>query len=334
MDIVPADDPRKVRALVLFSGGLDSQLAVCVLRDQDVDVEAVTFDSPFFSVGVARKSAAALGLPMHVVNFSRDIVSLLENPKHGFGSCMNPCIDCHARMLQRAGEMLEPLGCHFIITGEVLNERPMSQNRQSLEIVARESGWEDLVLRPLSAGLLPETRPARMGWVSRSKLLSIEGRGRKPQLRLAKHYGLKDFPSPAGGCLLTDPSFCRRLKDLRDHEGFNGERSMHLLRIGRHFRLAEQLKVIVGRNEGDNAALEGHAELYDLVLRVEDVPGPTAILPFTASDEQIDLAAAICARYSDVSGNGPVVVRVRSSRDLRRVSVEPAATEAVDALRV
>lgn len=326
--------PRTFRALTLFSGGLDSQLAVCVLRDQGIGVEGIAFDSPFFNVETAHRAGSALDLPIHVVNFSSDIVSLLDHPKHGFGSCMNPCIDCHARMLQRAGERLDEFGCHFIATGEVLNERPMSQTRDSLATVARESGFGDLVVRPLSAGLLPETEPERRGWVERAKLLRLEGRGRKAQFELAARYGLRDVPTPAGGCLLTEPSFCRRLMDLRDHEGFNGERSMQLLRLGRHFRLDPGVKLIVGRNEDDNARLEGAAELYDLILHVEDVPGPTALLPITASDDHVRLAASVCARYSDLDEGARVTVRVRSARATRRLEVAAAPRKTVDAMRI
>jgi len=226
-------------------------------------------------------------------------------------------------MLKRAGELMEDLQFHFLSTGEVLNERPMSQNRQSLELVARESGYENLIVRPLSAGLLSETKPEKMGWVDRSGLLSIEGRSRKHQLRIAERYGLRDIPSPAGGCRLTEPNFCRRLKDLKEHEGLNGVRSIELLRYGRHFRLWDNLKLVVGRNENDNAFLEGTAELYDLVLKVEDVPGPTGILPFTAQEKEIQLAAAICARYSDCPPDEPVMMRIRSSRETKRTEIIP-----------
>jgi len=327
-------DTERVCALSLLSGGLDSQLAVCVLKDQGIDVHGVVFESPFFGAAAARTAAEQLGIPLQIVNFSSDIISILNNPKHGYGSCMNPCIDCHARMLKRAGEFMEEMGFHFISTGEVLNERPMSQNRQSLEVVAGESGYADLIVRPLSAGLLPETEPERTGRLDRSRLLSIEGRGRKCQLKLAEHYGLKDVPSPAGGCRLTEPNFCTRLKDLKEHEGLNGVRSINLLRFGRHFRLGDKVKIIIGRNEKDNAFLEGNTELYDLILKVENAPGPTGLLPFTARDEEIRIGAAICARYSDCLPDKPVTVRIRSSRGIRRIEIMPASREEVEALRI
>lgn len=328
------DNTERVGALSLLSGGLDSQLAVCVLKRQGINVQGVVFDSPFFNIAPARVAADQLNIHLHVVNFSSEIISLVKNPKHGHGSCLNPCIDCHALMLRRAGELMEELGFHFLSTGEVLDERPMSQNRESLAIVARESGYGKVVLRPLSAQLLSETRPEQMGWVDRSRLLALRGRGRKPQFELAAEYGLRDYPSPAGGCLLTEPNFCRRLQDLKEHEGLDGVRSINMLRIGRHFRLRRDLKIIVGRNEGDNVMLEGNAELYDLVLKLEDVPGPTGLIPHTACEDDLRLGAAICARYSDAPGDKPVAVRIRSARDVRRIEVLPADREKVDQLRI
>lgn len=329
-----AEQSERIRAVALLSGGLDSQLAVCLLVEQGIAVHGIVFESPFFDATAARRAATNLDIPLQVVEFSADIVSILKDPPHGFGQCMNPCIDCHARMLRRAGEFMEDSGYHFLATGEVLNERPMSQNRNSLGIVASDSGYADRVLRPLSAGLLSPTEPERLGWVDRSRLLSLEGRGRKRQLQMAEKYGLRDVPTPAGGCRLTEPNFSRRLKDLKDHEGLNGVRSLSLLRLGRHFRLADDLKLVVGRDEKDNAAIEGQAELYDFVLKPRSVPGPTGLLPITATEEQVNLGAAICARYSDCPAGVPVEVRVRSSKGTRNITVDPATPAQVDALRL
>lgn len=327
-------ETEQIRALSLLSGGLDSRLAVCVLKDQSIDVQGVVFDSPFFNKDIAIDAAKQLDIPLHISRFSADIVSLLDEPKHGFGSCMNPCIDCHALMLRRAGEMLEEQGCHFLSTGEVLDQRTMSQSMRGLVSVADDSGYGDLVVRPLSAGLLPETMPEREGWVDRSKLLSIQGRGRRTQFQLAEKYGLKEYPTPAGGCRLTEPDFCKRLKDLCDHEGLDGEGSLVLLRFGRHFRLADNVKIIVGRHEDDNMFLEGNAELYDLILKIEGDPGPTGLMPLTAHDDHIELGAAICARYGDCPKDEMVTVRVRSSRGTRKIEVLPADPDDIEALRI
>lgn len=318
----------------MLSGGLDSSLAVCVLKRQGVAVEAVTFDSPFFAVGKARAAAEQLGVHLHVVPFSRDILDLLNHAPHGYGKCMNPCVDCHAAMLRRAGELMTELGYDFLGTGEVLNQRPMSQNRRSLEVVAQESGYGDLVVRPLSAQLLPETRPEREGWVDRERLLDIQGRGRRRQMALAEEYGIRDYPTPAGGCRLTEPNYCRRLQDLKGHEGLVSERSLTLLRYGRHFRLDDRTKLIVGRNEADNAYLEGTAELYDIILRTDGVRGPTAVLPLGTPEEQVLLGARICAGYSDVPDSEPVTVKVRSARGISRIKVTPAGRMLSDPLMV
>lgn len=324
----------RVRALTLLSGGLDSQLAVCVLRDQNVDVHGIVFKSPFFDAAAAQRAADQLDIPLHVVDFSGDIVALLNNPPHGFGSCMNPCIDCHALMLRRAGERMAEWGCRFLSTGEVLEQRPMSQTRESLNVVEKDSGYAGWIVRPLCGGLLPATQPETLGWIHRSELLSIQGRGRKVQLALAERYGLRDVPSPAGGCRLTEPNFCGRLRDLKDHEGLDGVRSITLLRYGRHFRLSDSVKLVVGRHEQDNAVLEGTAELYELILKTENVPGPTGLLPYVANDEQLHLAAAICARYSDAPPDRPVVIRVRSPQRTWRLEVLSLDTDAVEHLRV
>ncbi|MBN1671420.1 MAG: tRNA 4-thiouridine(8) synthase ThiI [Kiritimatiellae bacterium] len=325
---------ERIRALCLLSGGLDGQLAICVLKEQGIEVQAVTFESPFFSGAKAKAAADQLGVTHHLIGFTGDIVQILKGPKHGFGANLNPCIDCHIQMLRRAGALMTELGFHFLATGEVLNQRPMSQNPQALALVARESGCEEVLVRPLSATRLPETEPERRGWVDRGKLLGLEGRMRKPQLELAEKYRLKDFPSPAGGCLLTEPNFCIRLKDLMTHEGLNGTRNIELLRIGRHLRLSPTIKLIVGRNERDNAALEGAAELYDLLLKTEGVPGPTGLLPLTACEAEIELAAAICARYSDSSPEKAVTVRVRSTRGTKRLEVRPCQAEQADSYRI
>lgn len=327
-------EDRTYGALVLVSGGLDSRLAICVLRDAGVNVKGIVFDSPFYAAEKGREACAALGVHCHMYDFTSDIVELLDNPAHGFGKGMNPCIDCHARMLKRAGEMLPELGCDFLATGEVLDQRPMSQNRRSLGIVAVDSDYADLIVRPLSAQLLDPSLPEREGWVDRSKLLALSGRGRKPQFALAKAMGVTDYPSPAGGCRLTDPNFSRRLKEMVDHEGIPGVRDIELLRVGRHFRLSPRVKLVMGRDADENASIESVREPYEMLLTVESVPGPSALLPLTASEEEINLAAEICASYGDAPDEGTVAVRIKSDQATRDIDVIPAKREAIDGMRV
>ena len=323
-----------VRALALLSGGLDSELAVHVLQDQGVDVCGVTFESPFFESAKARKSAERLQIPLRVVDFTQDIIALVNKPKHGFGSAMNPCIDCHAAMLRRAGDLMKEMGFDFLSTGEVLNQRPMSQTRRNLEVVAQESGYADLVVRPLSAALLPETEPERRKLIDRGRLLGIDGRCRKVQLELAARYGIEGFSSGTGGCRLTEPNYAIRLRDLRAHEGLHDVRAVDLLRVGRHFRLNARMKLIVGRDADDNAAIAGRADPGDLVLSTEPMPGPTCLLPAAAGGDDIRLAAAICARYSDAPPAAPVAVSIRSAQGLRQIDVTPASREAADRIRI
>jgi tRNA-uridine 2-sulfurtransferase len=328
----PEKEKRKV--LCLMSGGLDSLLAVCLLKDQGLEIGGVVFESPFFGPENARIGAQKLGIPLTVLDFTQDSIELLNNPKHGFGSCMNPCIDCHARMLKRVGDLLPEMGGDFLATGEVLNERPMSQTRRSLEIVAGESGYADLILRPLSAQRLPPTRPEEMGWVDRNRLLGLEGRSRKPQFELAKKFGIESYPTPAGGCKLTEPNFCIRLRDLKKHEGIGDVRLLVLLRHGRHFRLPSGIKIIVGRDAGDNAALEKIGGSDDFLLKCEGIPGPVVLAPATASDADLLKAAEFCASYSDSSASAAVKVGIKGHSGSRIVETKPGDRQEIDRLRI
>ncbi len=322
-----------MRAISMFSGGLDSQLSVCVIRAQGIDVEAVVFDSPFFDTTPAEKAAAALDLKLHIVDFSDELFALLKSPPHGFGSNMNPCIDCHANMMRKCYEMLPSLDASFIITGEVLAQRPMSQNRQSLFVVAKESGCAELVLRPLSAKLLEPTKPELEGWVDREKLYDFSGRARKPQMELAKKFGITDFPSPAGGCRLTEPNFSKRLSELMKNEGLV-KRDINLLKLGRHFRLRDNVKLIVGRNAADNAKLKSMVNETEYFLTVDNIPGPVAILSGNAESDDINIAAGICARYCDSKENENVDIVVWKDGESSVLNVLPLSQQEIEAVRV
>ena len=302
---------KKCRGLSLISGGLDSQLAICVLRDAGAEVEAVTFETPFFASAAARKAAAALGVPLRVIDFTDDEIALVKAPPHGFGGAMNPCIDCHATMIRRAGELMARLGYDFVATGEVLNQRPMSQNRQSLGVVERTSGLAGRLVRPLSAQLLEPTIPEQEGKLDRSKLLGLSGRRREPQFELAKKYGLVDYPSPAGGCKLTEKGFGRKLKDLLDHEGLDERRLVELLLVGRRFRLPDGTGVILGRDADENRLLAARRTPTDTLVAPVSVPGPTALLPRVASEADLDAATRIvCAWSRTDSFSGDITVKV------------------------
>ena len=302
---------KKARGLSLLSGGLDSQLAVCVLRDAGAEMEGITFATPFFAPDAARKAAAALGVTLHVVDFTDDEIALVKAPPHGFGGAMNPCIDCHATMIRRAGELMARLGYDFVATGEVLNQRPMSQNRQSLGVVERASGLVGRLVRPLCAQLLDPTIPEQEGKLDRAKLLGLSGRRREPQFELARKYGLVDYPSPAGGCKLTEKAFGRKLKDLLDHEGLDERRLVELLLVGRRFRLPDGTGVILGRDAAENNLLATRRVPSDMLVAPVSVPGPTALLPRVASESDLAAAARIVCAWSRFDNfHGDITVKI------------------------
>jgi tRNA-specific 2-thiouridylase len=324
---------RGIRALSLLSGGLDSLLAVKVLEEQGIRVTGVTFTSPFFGATNAEKGAAALRIELLVRDITDEIIALVKAPPHGFGRQMNPCIDCHALMVRKAGELMRGRGFDFVATGEVLGERPMSQNRQSLDTVARESGVGDLLLRPLSARLLSLTRPEREGLVDRERLLAIEGRSRRPQIELAGKYGITGYVQPAGGCLLTDPRFSARLSELLEMEPGAQAREMRLLTMGRHFRLPSGAKAIVGRDEGDNGRIAAAAGPGDLLIVSDVIPGPTLLLVRAKGEGDLELAARVCASFAD-NGGREVEMALRSEGRDERIRARPSPRGEFDSMRI
>jgi tRNA-uridine 2-sulfurtransferase len=294
----------------LLSGGLDSILAVKVVQEQGIQVECVCFVAPFFSPEKALLANRQLNIPLHVVDITDAHLAMLKAPRYGYGKNMNPCIDCHGLMLREAGALMERLGAQFLFTGEVLGERPMSQNKNSLRSVEKLSGLQGRILRPLSAQLLPETLPEQQGLVDRSRLLAIEGRSRKPQIALAEKYGITEFPEPAGGCLLTDPGYSRRLRDLMQRGVDLSRRNLELLKMGRHLLLDDGTKIIVGRNEGENDRIEGLRQSGDTMLATGDIPGPTVLIPGGGDAAATAFAAAVCARYSNAGASSHLSIDV------------------------
>ena len=274
-------------------------LASALIRAQGIEVLALFFETPFFPSPKAVKSAETINLPIKVKDITDRHLEVVKKPKHGYGENMNPCIDCHTLMLRIAGEMLQEESASFIISGEVLGQRPMSQNRKALSLIARESGFDGLILRPLSAKHLPLTIPEKNGWVNRDALMDFSGRSRKPQMELAKQFNMKEYPSPAGGCLLTDIVFSRRLKDLFSCGSDIERREIELLRLGRHFRLGPREKLIVGRDQNENQAISSLSKEDDFLFKTISVPGPTALAIGKLSQESEELAATIVASYSD-----------------------------------
>ena len=313
---------KKVRALGLCSGGLDSMMSGLVLRKQGIDVEWVSFETPFFNASKARRASEITGIPLTVRPIYNVYIKMLKNPPAGYGKYMNPCMDCHTLMFKLAGEMMAEGNFDFLFSGEVLGQRPMSQNKQSLHYVAKHSGYKGHILRPLSAKNLPETIPEKEGLVDREQLLDIAGRGRKRQMELAREFGITEYPAPAGGCLLTDKNFSIRLRELFEHQETGTEKEMHLLKYGRHFRLNPQNKLIVGRTEKDNnQILEYHDPAADTIIDVKDYPSPIGLVQQAAPDSAILLAASICTGYSKAPKLSPVDVVIKTGKKTNVIQV-------------
>lgn len=313
-----------VKAIALFSGGLDSMLAAKLVSRQNIDVVCLTFTTPFFGAKKARAAARQINLPLTVLDITDAHLTMLKSPRYGYGKNMNPCIDCHTMMLNIAGKTMEETGSDFLITGEVLGQRPMSQNKQSLYVVAKNSGYSDYILRPLSAQLMDPIKAERENLVDRTKLLSIQGRGRKDQMKLAEDFGITSYAPPAGGCLLTDPVFSRRLRELFSHLEDKNIRDIELLKYGRHFRTEDDCKIIVGRNNADNENIKRLATDNDMILNMAAYPGPVVLVPYGEADEKT--AAALCVRYSDAPAEGEAEVicqYMQSSKSL----ISTAATK-------
>ncbi len=296
---------KPIKAVALISGGLDSILAARLMIDQGITVLPLKVLLPYLPRERDRTGAKSrlisrleewAGVPLAGVDASGEAVALLKSPEYGFGSNMNPCLDCRILMLKKGAEFMRRAGADFVVTGEVLGQRGMSQRRQSLEIADRESGIPGLILRPLSGRILPETIPEKQGWVERAKLLSLSGRSRQAQLRLAESVGIKEPVNAAGGCLLTDPIFSGRLRDLCCHEGLE-RRGFELLKFGRHFRLSEKTKLIVGRDEEENGLLESFAGPGDVLFYTIDVSGPVALARGEFDVGLIALSGSLLAYY-------------------------------------
>ena len=330
-------DPKNkaVRALGLCSGGLDSILAGLVLQQQGIDVTWVAFETPFFSADKARNASRITGIPLLVQRITEVYLPMLRHPNIGYGKNMNPCMDCHALMFRLAGERMLAEGFDFLFSGEVLGQRPMSQSKTSLRYVEKHSGFEGYILRPLSARRLPETIPEADGRVDRERLLDLSGRSRKPQIALAKSFGVTEYPAPAGGCLLTDINYSRRLKDLFDHQAQVREAELELLKYGRHFRLDDKIKIVVGRTRGENQKIVDHHDpAGDMLVKLKSYPGPTALVSRQAPPALVEKAAAMCAGYSKAPLDETVDVVVTTSDQKETLQVLPLPPDKVNAFLI
>lgn len=321
-------DKRTVRGLGLCSGGLDSMLAGLVLKEQGVDVTWICFETPFFPADKARKASEMTGIPLIVREITDIYLEMLRDPPCGYGKHMNPCRDCHALMFRLAGEVMEAEGFDFLFSGEVAGQRPLSQNKQALRYVEKRSGFDGKVLRPLSAKVLPETGVEESGLVDRERLLGIQGRSRKEQMALASAYGITEYPSPAGGCLLTDQKYSERLRDLFGSGKAFESSDLHLLKQGRHLRLSNGEKVIIGRTQVDNRWIDTfHQPARHRLIDLKGKGSPTVLVDADATEETVNIGAALCAGYAKVPAGEEVEAVVQEGADRRVIvvaSVDPS----------
>jgi tRNA-specific 2-thiouridylase len=273
-----------MKALALLSGGLDSTVAIKVVQEAGIEIEAINFTSPFCrcsgsggGCGAAATAAKHLGVKLHYQKCGDEYLRIVENPPHGYGRRLNPCLDCRIHKFKLAKQKMDEIGASFLITGEVIDQRPNSQRKDALDIVERDSGLRGYILRPLSAKHLRPTIPEEQGWIDRAKLLDIKGRGRSKQIALAENYGISDYPCPGGGCLLTYEEYSKKVKDLLQYEGWLNLHSINLLRFGRHLRLSPAAKLIIGKDESENEQIKRSATDADTILELADLQGPTTL---------------------------------------------------------
>ena len=333
-----------MKAIVLVSGGLDSTLAARLMKDLAVELVALNTISPFCLCNhkkedgscthEAARVSQGLGIRLISVNTSFEFLEIVKKPKFGYGSHMNPCLDCRILLFKKAKEAMLKEGASFVITGEVLGQRPMSQRKEAMRLIEKEAGLEGLVVRPLCAKVLEPAIPEKMGWIDREKLLAISGRGRREQMDLALEMGINDYPCPSGGCLLTDPEFSRRLKDLMRYSELNLS-DIQLLKIGRHFRLSPEVKLILGRNESENNHLQALKQENDFFLQPQDLAGPSGILRGQAEGSSVlESASRIVARYCDAATAQTKILCQRSALQEYKFIVSPYKEEELTVYRV
>lgn len=330
------------RAIVLLSGGLDSILAAKLMLEQGIDVIAVNFSAKLCMCGCkktgesqAQAAAKMLGIPLETIDITGDFIEIIKNPRYGHGSNMNPCIDCKIYMLKHAKGLMGKLGASFLVTGEVLGERPMSQRKDALNLIEKRADVKGILLRPLTARNLDTTIPENEGVVDREKLLDIRGRSRKPQIALAEKFGIASYPNPAGGCLLTDEGFSKRVKDAIVHGEFD-EENLAVLSIGRHFRLSEKTRLVVGRDQSENTMLLSLAKNGDIILKLKDYQGPISILRGEITGGLIMIAAGVAAYHTKLRSEELVNVDhwKSGSPEKNTVSAKPAEKDVIEGLRI
>ena len=332
---------EKKKVVALLSGGLDSQLAVRMMQEQGFEVSAVAIKTPFcdFDCGRGcgfeiRERADDLNVNLKTVYLGDEYIEMLKHPKYGIGAGFNPCIDCRAMMFNAAKKHMEEIGAEFIISGEVLGQRPMSQHGPALRTIEKESGLVGKIVRPLSAALLPETDPEKNGLIKRENLGMIKGRTRRAQLDMAKKYGIENPPNAGGGCLLTDPTFGLRVKDLFAHTETPTINDIDLLKVGRHFRFDEQTKFVVGRNKDENEMIKAIALPGDILFQARDHMGPVSILRGKNADAYVKFASSITLRYSDAPKGEQASIIIDNDNTKEEIITQHAKEESYIKFRI
>jgi tRNA U34 2-thiouridine synthase MnmA/TrmU len=343
-----SNSSKNRKAVALVSGGLDSMLAVRVMQEQGIHVEGINFFTGFCVEGhthaIRKKDrdkakrnnalwvAEQLGIKLHIIDVSEDYKSVVINPKHGYGANLNPCLDCKGFMVHEAMEWMKKHDFDFLISGEVIGQRPMSQRKDTMPVITKESGADDLLLRPLCAKLLAETLPEREGWVDREQLLGFSGRNRKPQIALAEKFGFKEYAQPAGGCcFLTDPSYSSKLADLWKARGEKTYEidDIVMLKVGRHLRPRPHFKLIIAREEGETNFLRGYRKKY-LSMNTISHPGPVSLIDGEPDEDDLELAARLVARFSSGREEEQVTVEVmQKNGESRNIAVKPLAADEI-----
>lgn len=322
------------RGILLYSGGLDSILAAKLLMDQGIDITGLYCILPFYPPDMnpeeleSSKLAKQIGLKLEYNHCEEEYIEMVKNPPHGYGKHINPCIDCKLFFMKKAAELMEKLEADFVATGEVVGQRPMSQLKHTLKHIEKVSGLKGRLLRPLSAKILEPTIPEIEGKVDRSRLLDISGRGRKRQIELAMHYGIENYSHPAGGCLFTDRFFSIRLRDLFTHQADITATDIYLLKIGRHFRINESLKIILARDEHESIELEKLAGFSDYFIRPE-FKGPSVFIKGYMNDQDIELVNSIVSRYSKATEDEKKLTLFLKDKTIRVIKSAPPVDDKI-----
>jgi tRNA(Ile)-lysidine synthase TilS/MesJ len=332
----------QVKAVALYSGGLDSTLAILQMMKYGVEVEAITFMTHFGCDATDSSScgsdpfpaAQKFGFKVKLAHLGQKFIDIVKNPRYGHGKNMNPCIDCRLTMIGEVKHYLDMIGGDFVITGEVLGQRPMSQRRFTLDLIARECGLDGRLVRPLSGRLLPPTIPEKEGLIKREWLLDIEGRSRKRQMELTKEFGLTTYPSPASGCLLTDKRYSDRLRDLLRYKPDSDFNDLNLLRVGRHFRLDPGAKLVVGRDEAENNIIDSLRLDNDVLIEAIDFKSPVGLLRGESTPEKVERAASIVARYSDGKNEPQLNISHRTLTFSGTLETSPAPDSLLEQVRI